>query len=236
MTPEERKVKQREWTKRSREKHKERYQEKLRLKRSTPEYKQKVREIRQRWYAKNFQKERDRVKAYRALPENKIKLYSTRLKRNRGLTYEEREKEIEKQGGGCAICESHIKHPHIDHCHKTNKRRGVLCSACNHGLGHFRDDIVRMKKAIKYLEKYMAEEKQGLSAEDKLAIRTLEVEAYRIQATQQQVNEQMKAAVESLNAGIRAVAEKLGYDQKEYRLDLKTMEFVRVGSGDVTAQ
>ena len=74
-----------------------------------------------------------------------------------------------------------------------------------------------------------------LTAEDKLTIRTLEVEAYRIQATQQQVNEQMKAAVESLNAGIRAVAEKLGYDQKEYRLDLKTMEFVRVGSGDVTA-
>ena len=77
-------------------------------------------------------------------------------------------------------------------------------------------------------------EKQ-LTAEDKLTIRTLEVEAYRIQATQQQVNEQMKAAVESLNAGIRAVAEKLGYDQKEYRLDLKTMEFVRVGN-DVTAQ
>jgi hypothetical protein len=78
-------------------------------------------------------------------------------------------------------------------------------------------------------------EKQ-LTAEDKLTIRTLEVEAYRIQATQQQVNEQMKAAVESLNAGIRAVAEKLGYDQKEYRLDLKTMEFVRVGGGDTTAQ
>jgi len=78
-------------------------------------------------------------------------------------------------------------------------------------------------------------EKQ-LTAEDKLTIRTLEVEAYRIQATQQQVNEQMKAAVESLNAGIRAVAEKLGYYQKEYRLDLKTMEFVRVGGGDTTAQ
>jgi hypothetical protein len=74
--------------------------------------------------------------------------------------------------------------------------------------------------------------KVELTAEDKLTIRTLEVEAYRIQATQQQVNEQMKAAVESLNAGIRAVAEKLGYDQKEYRLDLKTMEFVRVGGED----
>jgi hypothetical protein len=80
------------------------------------------------------------------------------------------------------------------------------------------------------------EREKILTAEDKLTIRTLEVEAYRIQATQQQVNEQMKAAVEALNAGIRAVAEKLGYDQKEYRLDLKTMEFVRVGSGDVTAQ
>lgn len=73
-----------------------------------------------------------------------------------------------------------------------------------------------------------------LTAEDKLTIRTLEVEAYRIQASQQQVGEQMKAAIEALNAGIKSLAEKLGYDPKEYRLDLKTLEFVRLPEQPVT--
>jgi hypothetical protein len=41
----------------------------------------------------------------------------------------------------------------IDHCHKTGKVRGVLCSSCNAGLGYFKDNIDNLKKAIKYLTK-----------------------------------------------------------------------------------
>lgn len=52
----------------------------------------------------------------------------------------------------CALCgESHSKMV-IDHCHTTGKVRGVLCDPCNVGLGHFRDDIERLKNAINYLE------------------------------------------------------------------------------------
>jgi hypothetical protein len=40
----------------------------------------------------------------------------------------------------------------MDHDHKTGKLRGWLCDRCNNGLGHFEDDIERMKKAIAYLE------------------------------------------------------------------------------------
>ena len=35
---------------------------------------------------------------------------------------------------------------------KTNKIRGLLCSNCNRGLGHFKDNIDILKSAIKYLE------------------------------------------------------------------------------------
>lgn len=40
----------------------------------------------------------------------------------------------------------------VDHDHKTNKIRGLLCSRCNTGLGLFYDDVLNLKNAIKYLE------------------------------------------------------------------------------------
>jgi len=40
----------------------------------------------------------------------------------------------------------------IDHCHKTNKIRGLLCMQCNTTLGRFKHDIELLKQAIKYLE------------------------------------------------------------------------------------
>ncbi len=39
----------------------------------------------------------------------------------------------------------------IDHCHDTGEVRGVLCSGCNLGLGHFTDSVTKLENAIKYL-------------------------------------------------------------------------------------
>lgn len=44
-----------------------------------------------------------------------------------------------------------------DHCHKTGRNRGFLCSRCNTALGSFRDDPVLLQNAIAYLAKYRAE-------------------------------------------------------------------------------
>lgn len=60
-------------------------------------------------------------------------------------------------GGCCWIC----KKPEpiagrklsIDHCHDTGKVRGLLCTHCNTGLGHFNHDPDRIDKAIRYLER-----------------------------------------------------------------------------------
>jgi hypothetical protein len=56
---------------------------------------------------------------------------------------------------GCVICgvmEGGKKGFHVDHCHTTNKIRGVLCHGCNVGLGMFKDDPERLKKAAEYLK------------------------------------------------------------------------------------
>jgi nitrate/TMAO reductase-like tetraheme cytochrome c subunit len=60
------------------------------------------------------------------------------------------------QVGRCAICEEILsedtKHIHVDHCHKTNITRGLLCANCNKGLGFFKDKISNLEKAISYLK------------------------------------------------------------------------------------
>lgn len=61
----------------------------------------------------------------------------------------------------CEICnrsESEIPYQRktpwrLDHCHKTNKFRGYLCSACNSALGMFFDDPKRLEAAIEYLKR-----------------------------------------------------------------------------------
>ena len=65
-----------------------------------------------------------------------------------------------------------------------------------------------------------------LSAEDKLHVRTLEVEAYRIQAQLTDLNNHFTNAMAALNNALKQLAEKYDRPLKEYQLDLKTLEFV----------
>lgn len=96
---------------------------------------------------------KDPVK-YRALAAKHrrayIKRYPQRWKekeRNRhyrrsyGLTYDDALLLLAKQGWACAICTAPLKglggNTHVDHCHCTNKVRGILCRTCNMQIGWF---------------------------------------------------------------------------------------------------
>ena len=54
----------------------------------------------------------------------------------------------------CGIDEVYCLHGklYVDHCHTTNRVRGLLCHKCNTGLGMFQDSIPDMLKAISYLQ------------------------------------------------------------------------------------
>jgi hypothetical protein len=106
------------------------------------------------------------LKEYRQRPEAKAKHRTltrrARLKRIFGITPEQYDIILNNQGGVCKICKNPetLKHHKtgtipllaIDHCHKTNTVRGILCAKCNTGIGSFRDDINLLKSAIFYLE------------------------------------------------------------------------------------
>jgi hypothetical protein len=73
-----------------------------------------------------------------------------------GITLEQYDQMLTEQQGGCAICGT--TEPagrngrfHVDHCHEGGHVRGLLCHFCNIGLGHFKDDVKTLAKAIEYL-------------------------------------------------------------------------------------
>ena len=76
-----------------------------------------------------------------------------------GLTVEQYEEMFQKQDGKCKICKKPSSYwLVVDHNHKTNEVRGLLCHRCNRALGMFRDDAELLAEAIRYLECFGAVE------------------------------------------------------------------------------
>lgn len=100
-------------------------------------------------------RDRNRVEhRRRQVPETVSKI--KRLRRLQ-LTDEQYEILVQEAEGMCIICNTSCDDLVLDHNHKTGAVRGLLCSFCNTGLGFFRDDPKRLKRAIEYLRRHAAE-------------------------------------------------------------------------------
>lgn len=92
-------------------------------------------------------------------PAGKASDAKTHRKRSYGLSDFDINRMSDEHGFSCAICKGGIDAPttgkretlHIDHCHRTNKNRGLLCSNCNHGLGKFKDSLGLLRNVQQYL-------------------------------------------------------------------------------------
>ena len=77
-----------------------------------------------------------------------------------GISFAEYILMLKAQCDGCAICGDKVASctgagtgMSVDHDHATGAVRGLLCADCNRGLGCFKDNTMRMEKAIAYLNR-----------------------------------------------------------------------------------
>jgi len=114
---------------------------------------EKHRENARRWNREN--RKRYNENKLRSAQNNPDTTKERQLKNKFGITLDDYNKILSNQNGVCAICGEQCKTGKmlaVDHCHSTNKVRGLLCQFCNTGLGQFRDRVDFLNKAIKYLK------------------------------------------------------------------------------------
>ena len=119
------------------------------------------------YYLAHREEQIERNRVYRSKHKERLYLHARHrlIKKRYGLGIERAVEMWESQGKACAICRTEIispalvvktvkNKPHIDHCHKTGKTRGILCAPCNLALGLWDDDTNRMHRAITYLRSF----------------------------------------------------------------------------------
>jgi len=115
---------------------------------------------RERWRA-GYRRNAERIRAQK-LDQHYRKRY--------GMTAVEVAALREARSGLCEICDQPARGGtgrgphrslHVDHCHKSGKFRGLLCSNCNTMLGLAGEDPARLQAGIDYLTKFAAAERSA---------------------------------------------------------------------------
>ena len=105
-------------------------------------------------YGRHAAKRRIGVKIW--AKANPLKVKSYKLKKF-GLSVEAYHDMHAAQGHSCACCgvpaSEAARALAVDHCHKTGKVRGLLCSKCNNAIGLLYDNPETMLRLVDYLAK-----------------------------------------------------------------------------------
>lgn len=83
------------------------------------------------------------------------------LMRLYGITWDDFQERLTSQDGVCAICRrperrrfrGRVARLVVDHCHRTGRVRGLLCSDCNVAIARFSDSVDVLRAAVAYLER-----------------------------------------------------------------------------------
>lgn len=98
-------------------------------------------------------KEREQKRRHERYLKNPNYFREHRIKERYGLSIEDYNVLFEKQHGCCAICGTHqselSKRLSIDHDHKTDEIRGLLCQRCNGALGFYEGWMQKFEQEIK---------------------------------------------------------------------------------------
>jgi hypothetical protein len=121
----------------------EKYREQKRNLTKQENHKEKRREYQRKWRAKNREHHNElcRISHNKNSHKHVDKRREDRLKNNYNLTVLEYESILKSQNDCCKICKKHKskwkRNLSVDHCHKTGKIRGILCTKCNTSLAWF---------------------------------------------------------------------------------------------------
>lgn len=114
--------------------------------------KNKIHRWNNKWRKNNLEKVRAKERSWR---EKNLERARDKERKNKyGMEPGTYKRMWEEQDGECIICNRVGQLLIVDHDHKTNKVRGLLCQSCNSGLGLFKDSIELLNKAINYLNIY----------------------------------------------------------------------------------
>ena len=107
-----------------------------------------------RWQTKNRDRYLAQQRRHRA--DNREELREKDQKRwlagKYSLTPAQFEKLLERQRGACAICGVVMgKDLHVDHDHKAQFVRGLLCGSCNRGIGLLKENPETLRRAADYM-------------------------------------------------------------------------------------
>lgn len=116
----------------------------------------------QRWKAENKESRaaymKDYMSKYAETSEAKAATFIRNLWRNYKLSPDQFNSMWESQKGKCGICQVEMaprgRDPHavsVDHNHQTGEIRGLLCQACNRGIGNLKDCPAVLEAAANYL-------------------------------------------------------------------------------------
>lgn len=128
-----------------------RRRERERASNMSPEERERKAQLNRDWYRRNPRSRAENIKQHR--------------KNRYGVTPERYEQMVIDQSSCCYLCGDQLdfeapRKVHMDHDHGCCPRgkscgeciRGLACEDCNHGIGHFRDDPSRMRRAADELE------------------------------------------------------------------------------------
>lgn len=149
---------------------------KLKASMTAEEFREKNRKAIRRFRTLNPEATKAHASKYRSTPNGRVmrsisasryqkknadrlrpKIAAARLLNQYGLTPDQRDRMLAAQKHKCPICAHDLTQTcrkGIDHDHRTGAVRGILHGLCNTMLGHAKDSIATLERAIAYLEEH----------------------------------------------------------------------------------
>ena len=130
--------------------------------RTDPPWRKRRDRLHQAWMAANPERVKEHLRHRNAHPLKKLRQRKQNL-RIYGLTVEQFNSKLARQGGRCAICGTadprgagswHVDHDHGLEAHDPRGHRGLLCHPCNTALGAFDDSPKLLRAAAAYLQRH----------------------------------------------------------------------------------